>query len=294
MFEKLSKLKCVKQARQGKVRDIYDLGDRMLLVTSDRISAFDVVFDQPIKDKGIILNQIAVSIFKATSHIVDNHLISSEVKDYPEEFREYQNYLEGRSMLVQKTRVIPFECIVRGYISGSAYSEYRKTGTVGGKMIPVEMKESQKFEQPIFTPSTKAEEGHDVNISYRSMMAHMDEWIAEFIKDKSLQLYQFGHDMLLKKGIILADTKFEFGSHQGKIVLIDEALTPDSSRFWPIDDYEIGINPPSYDKQFIRNYLQDIGWDKQPPAPQLPEEVIAQTRDKYLQIYKIITGETLR
>lgn len=294
MFEKLSKLKCVKQARQGKVRDIYDLGDRMLLVTSDRISAFDVVFDQPIKDKGIILNQIAVSIFKATSHIVDNHLISSEVKDYPEEFREYQDYLEGRSMLVQKTRVIPFECIVRGYISGSAYSEYRKTGTVGGKMIPVEMKESQKFEQPIFTPSTKAEEGHDVNISYRSMMAHMDEWIAEFIKDKSLQLYQFGHDMLLKKGIILADTKFEFGSHQGKIMLIDEALTPDSSRFWPVDDYEIGINPPSYDKQFIRNYLQDIGWDKQPPAPQLPEEVIAQTRDKYLQIHKIITGETLR
>lgn len=294
MFEKLSKLKCVKQARQGKVRDIYDLGDRMLLVTSDRISAFDVVFDQPIKDKGIILNQIAVSIFKATSHIVDNHLISSEVKDYPEEFQEYQDYLEGRSMLVQKTRVIPFECIVRGYISGSAYSEYRKTGTVGGKMIPVEMKESQKFEQPIFTPSTKAEEGHDVNISYRSMMAHMDEWIAEFIKDKSLQLYQFGHDMLLKKGIILADTKFEFGSHQGKIMLIDEALTPDSSRFWPIDDYEIGINPPSYDKQFIRNYLQDIGWDKQPPAPQLPEEVIAQTRDKYLQIHKIITGETLR
>ncbi len=294
MFEKLSKLKCVKQARQGKVRDIYDLGDRMLLVTSDRISAFDVVFDQPIKDKGIILNQIAVSIFKATSHIVDNHLISSEVKDYPEEFQEYQDYLEGRSMLVQKTRVIPFECIVRGYISGSAYSEYRKTGTVGGKMIPVEMKESQKFEQPIFTPSTKAEEGHDVNISYRSMMAHMDEWIAEFLKDRSLQLYQFGHDMLLKKGIILADTKFEFGSHQGKIVLIDEALTPDSSRFWPIDDYEIGINPPSYDKQFIRNYLQEIGWDKQPPAPQLPEEVIAQTRDKYLQIHKIITGEILR
>ncbi len=294
MFEKLSKLKCVKQARQGKVRDIYDLGDRMLLVTSDRISAFDVVFEQPIKDKGIILNQIAVSIFKATSHIVDNHLISSEVKDYPEEFREYHDYLEGRSMLVQKTRVIPFECIVRGYISGSAYSEYRKTGTVGGKMIPVEMKESQKFEQPIFTPSTKAEEGHDVNISYRSMMAHMDEWIAEFIKDKSLQLYQFGHDMLLEKGIILADTKFEFGSHQGKIMLIDEALTPDSSRFWPVDDYEIGINPPSYDKQFIRNYLQDIGWDKQPPAPQLPEEVITQTRDKYLQIHKIITGETLR
>lgn len=293
MFEKLCKLKCVKQARQGKVRDIYDLGDIMLLVTSDRISAFDVVFDQPIKDKGIILNKIAVSIFKATSHIVDNHLISSEVKDYPSEFHEYQDYLEGRSMLVQKTRVIPFECIVRGYISGSAFSEYSKMGTVGGMMIADQMKESQKFEQPLFTPSTKAEEGHDINISFRAMKAHMDEWIAESLKDKSLQLYQFGHDMLLKKGIILADTKFEFGTHQGKIMLIDEALTPDSSRFWPVDGYEIGISPPSFDKQFIRNYLQSIGWDKQPPAPELPEEVIAQTRAKYLQIYKIITGETL-
>jgi phosphoribosylaminoimidazole-succinocarboxamide synthase len=283
----------VKQARQGKVRDIYDLGDRLLLVTSDRISAFDVVFDQPIKDKGIILNKIAVSIFKATSHIVDNHLISSEVKDYPQEFHEFKDYLEGRSMLVQKTRVIPFECIVRGYISGSAYGEYINKGTVGGKVIPNEMKESQKFDSPMFTPSTKAEEGHDVNISYRTMKAHMDTWIAEFLKDKSLQLYQFGHDMLLKKGIILADTKFEYGSYQGKIMLIDEALTPDSSRFWPVDDYEVGISPPSYDKQFIRNYLLNIGWDKQPPAPELPEDVIAQTRDKYLQIYKIITGETL-
>jgi len=242
MFDKISKLECVKQARQGKVRDIYDLGDRLLLVTSDRISAFDVVFDQPIKDKGIILNKIAVSIFKATSHIVDNHLISSEVKDYPQELHEFKDYLEGRSMLVQKTRVIPFECIVRGYISGSAYGEYINKGTVGGKVIPNEMKESQKFDSPMFTPSTKAEEGHDVNISYRTMKAHMDTWIAEFLKDKSLQLYHFGHDMLLKKGIILADTKFEFGSYQGKIMLIDEALTPDSSRFWPVDDYEVGIN----------------------------------------------------
>lgn len=293
MFDKISKLNCVKQARQGKVRDIYDLGDSLLLVTSDRISAFDVVFDQPIKDKGIILNKIAVSIFKATSHIVDNHLISSEVKDYPQELHEFKDYLEGRSMLVQKTRVIPFECIVRGYISGSAYGEYINKGTVGGKVIPNEMKESQKFDSPMFTPSTKAEEGHDVNISYRTMKAHMDTWIAEFLKDKSLQLYHFGHDMLLKKGIILADTKFEYGSYQGKIMLIDEALTPDSSRFWPVDDYEVGISPPSYDKQFIRNYLLNIGWDKQPPAPELPEDVIAQTRDKYLQIYKIITGETL-
>lgn len=293
MFDNLSKLNCVTQARQGKVRDIYDLGDRLLLVTTDRISAFDVVFDQPIKDKGIILNGIALSIFKATSHIVANHLISSEVDDYPEEFHAFKSYLEGRSMLVQKTRVIPFECIARGYISGSAYSEYSKTGTVGGMMIPSQMRESQKFEHPLFTPSTKAEEGHDVNISYREMMAHMDAWIAEYIKDKSLQLYQYGHDLLLKQGIILADTKFEFGTFQGKIMLIDEALTPDSSRFWPVDDYEIGRRPQSFDKQYIRDYLQSISWDKRAPAPTLPEDVINKTRDKYLQIYKIITGETL-
>ncbi len=293
MFKELKELECVKQARQGKVRDIYDLGDSLLLVTSDRISAFDVVFDEQIPDKGIILNQIALSIFKATAHIVPNHLISAEVKDYPTEFHPFESYLQGRSMLVQKTRVIPFECIVRGYISGSAYREYSKTGTVGGVLIPSPMQESQKFEQPLFTPSTKADEGHDVNISYRQMLAHMDAWIAEYLKDKSLQLYQYGHDLLLKQGIILADSKFEFGTYQGKIMLIDEALTPDSSRFWPVDDYEIGRSPQSYDKQYIRDYLQDIGWDMRPPAPQLPEEVIAKTKEKYLQIFKVITEEVL-
>ena len=293
MFKELKELECVKQARQGKVRDIYDLGDSLLLVTSDRISAFDVVFDEQISDKGIILNKIALSIFKATAHIVPNHLISAEVKDYPTEFHPFESYLQGRSMLVQKTRVIPFECIVRGYISGSAYREYSKTGTVGGVLIPSPMQESQKFEQPLFTPSTKADEGHDINISYRQMLAHMDAWIAEYLKDKSLQLYQYGHDLLLKQGIILADSKFEFGTYQGKIMLIDEALTPDSSRFWPVDDYEIGRSPQSYDKQYIRDYLQDIGWDMRPPAPHLPEEVIAKTKEKYLQIFKVITEEVL-
>lgn len=293
MYNSISKLSIVKHARQGKVRDIYDLGDQMLLVTSDRVSAFDVVFPDPIPDKGIILNKIAVSIFKATQHIIPNHLISDDVADFPAEFQPYSDYLKGRSMLVRKTRVIPFECIVRGYISGSAWSEYSKTGTVNGMLIPEEMKESQKFSQPLFTPSTKAEEGHDVNISYREMLGHMDQWIAEYIKNKSLELYNFGHEMMLKHNIILADTKFEFGTIGGEILLIDEALTPDSSRFWAIEEYEIGKSPKSFDKQFIRDHLTASGWDKQPPAPHLPEDVITQTRDKYLQVYQIITGESL-
>lgn len=293
MYNSISKLSIVKHARQGKVRDIYDLGDQMLLVTSDRVSAFDVVFPDPIPDKGIILNKIAVSIFKATQHIIPNHLISDDVADFPAEFQPYNDYLKGRSMLVRKTRVIPFECIVRGYISGSAWSEYSKTGTVNGMLIPEEMKESQKFSQPLFTPSTKAEEGHDVNISYREMLGHMDQWIAEYIKNKSLELYNFGHEMMLKHNIILADTKFEFGTIGGEILLIDEALTPDSSRFWAIEEYEIGKSPKSFDKQFIRDHLTASGWDKQPPAPHLPEDVITQTRDKYLQVYQIITGESL-
>lgn len=293
MFDKISKLPIVKHSRQGKVRDIYDLGDTMLLVTSDRISAFDVVFPDTIPDKGIILNRIAVYIFNQTRHIIPNHLISDKVEDFPAELHPYAEYLQGRSMLVKKTRVVPFECIVRGYISGSAWSEYKKTGTVGGMLIPGEMQESQKFPNPLFTPSTKAEEGHDVNISYREMLSCMDQWIAETLKDKSIELFNWAHEMMMQHGIILADTKFEFGTFANEIILIDEALTPDSSRFWPLADYSIGVSPKSYDKQYIRDYVTQVGWDKQAPAPQLPEDVIAKTREKYLQIYEIITGETL-
>lgn len=291
MHEQLSSLSTVRSSRQGKVRDIFDLGDSLLIVTSDRISAFDVVFPDPIPGKGVILNQIAVHIFKHTKHIVPNHLITDVVEEYPPELHPYKDYLEGRSMLVKKTRVIPFECIVRGYISGSAWSEYKKTGTVGGMLIAEEMKESQKFMQPLFTPSTKASEGHDVNISYREMLGHMDEKIAVFLKDKSLALYQFAHELLRKNRIILADTKFEFGTIGNEIILIDEALTPDSSRFWPAEDYAIGSNPPSYDKQYVRDYLIQIGWDKNPPAPKLPQEIIDGTLDKYRQIHKLITQE---
>ncbi len=293
MHEEISKLKIVQQFRQGKVRDIYDLGSTMLIVTSDRISAFDVVFPDPIPDKGKILNAISAHFFKTTSDIVPNHFISDQVQDYPAELHPYAEYLEGRSMLVKKTRVIPFECIVRGYISGSAWSEYSKTNTIGSMLIAEDMQESQKFNNPLFTPSTKVDDGHDENISYREFLSRMDEKLANYIKDKAIELYTHAHELLLKKGIILADTKFEFGSMGNQIYLIDEVLTPDSSRFWALEDYEMGKSPNSYDKQFMRDYLTSIGWDKQPPAPKLPEEIITKTREKYLSIHKLITSNEL-
>lgn len=293
MHNELSKLKIVKGSRQGKVRDIYTLDDTLLIVTSDRISAFDVVFPDPIPDKGKILNAISVHFFRSTASIVPNHFITDKVEEYPAELHPYAEYLSGRSMLVKKTRVIPFECIVRGYISGSAWSEYKKTNTIGGMLIAEEMQESQKFTNPLFTPSTKVEDGHDENISYREFLSRMDENLAVYIKDKSLEIYGYAHDLLMKQGIVLADTKFEFGAIGNQILLIDEMLTPDSSRFWALEDYQIGTSPKSYDKQFLRDYLSSTGWDKQPPAPSLPEEVISKTRDKYLAIMKIITGKEI-
>jgi phosphoribosylaminoimidazole-succinocarboxamide synthase len=291
MFDQINKLEIVKQARQGKVRDIYDLQDKLLIVTSDRISAFDVVFNELIPDKGKILNGISVYFFQNTKHIIPNHFITDAVKEYPKELQKFAPELEGRSMLVRKTRVIPFECIVRGYISGSAWSEYKKTNTIGNMMMPEDLQESQKFHNPLFTPSTKEESGHDENISYREMLNRMDNKIATFLKDKSLELYNYAHEKLLKNNIILADTKFEFGTAGFEILLIDEVLTPDSSRFWDMDSYEIGKTPLSYDKQFIRDFVTDSGWDKTPPAPALPQEVISKTREKYIQIYKVITGD---
>lgn len=288
MFETLSNLPIVQKSHQGKVRDMYDLGDRMLIVTSDRISAFDVVFDEPLEGKGIILNQIAVHFFKTTQHIVPNHFISDQVSDYPPEFHLYKAYLEGRSMLVRKCRIVPIECIVRGYISGSAWSEYKVSGTIGGMLLPENLQESQKFAHPLFTPSTKASEGHDVNISYREMLDYMDKSIAEFLRDKSVELYSYAHDLLYPAGIILADTKFEFGSIGGEIFLADEALTPDSSRFWELSDYAVGKNPKSFDKQIVRDYLNQTSWNKRPPAPPLPEDVKQKTMTKYKQIQDII------
>lgn len=293
MHDELIKLDIIKDSKHGKVRDIYDLGDTLLLVTTDRISAFDVVFPNLIPDKGKILNGISVHFFKSTKDIIPNHFLTDQVDEYPAELMPFKDYLAGRSMLVKKTRVIPFECIVRGYISGSAWNEYKRTATVGGMMIAEDMQESQKFNTPLFTPSTKADDGHDENISYREMMAHMDEWIARTLKDKSLALFSYAHELLKKQGIILADTKFEFGTIGGEIILIDECLTPDSSRFWELESYEIGTSPKSFDKQYIRDYLSSTGWDKQPPAPALPQDVIDKTRAKYLRIYNIITGSDL-
>ena len=293
MYNEISQLPLVQQSRQGKVRDIYDLGETLLIVSTDRISAFDVVFPTLIPDKGKILNAISVYFFNTTKDIVPNHFITADISEYPVELQRFGEYLEERSMLVKKTRVIPFECIVRGYLSGSAWKEYKKSNTIGGMLIAEELQESQKFPHPLFTPSTKAEKGHDENISYREFMSRMDESLAVHIKDKSLELYSYAHDLLLKKGIILADTKFEFGTIGSEVLLIDELFTPDSSRLWSLEDYEMGKSPKSYDKQFIRDYLENSGWDKQSLPPPLPEEVIEQTRQKYLNILKIITGKEL-
>jgi len=291
MIQTLSDLPIVNRAWQGKVRDIYDLGDKLLIVTSDRISAFDVVFPNQIPDKGKILNAISVFFFNSTRNVIPNHLITDKVDEYPVELKAYFRDLDGCSMLVRKTRVIPFECIVRGYITGSAWSEYKKTGTIGNMLMPDALLESQRFQHPLFTPSTKAESGHDENISYRDMLNRMDERLAVYLKDKSLELFNQAHEQLIKENVILADTKFEFGTIGSEVFLIDEVLTPDSSRFWDKETYEIGKTPLSYDKQFIRDFVTDSGWDKNPPAPVLQEAVIMKTRDKYIQIYKILTGD---
>lgn len=291
MLEELKNLPIVKAHYSGKVRDVFDLGDQMLIVTSDRISAFDVVFPNIIPEKGKILNQISVFFFKNTSHIVDNHLISDKVEDFPAEFHPFKDFLSKRSMLVKKTRVIPFECISRGYISGSAWEEYKQFGTVGSQLVTETLKQSQRFPNPIFTPSTKATEGHDENISYKKMCERLDAEIAEFLKEKSLELYKWAHSFLLDRDIIIADTKFEFGSIDNKVYLIDEIFTPDSSRFWDKDEYEVGISPKSYDKQYIRDFVSQSGWNKMPPAPVLPDEVIEKSLEKYKTIYAKITGE---
>lgn len=288
---RIEDLSIVKTHYSGKVRDMYDLGDKLLIVTSDRISAFDVVFPNEIKNKGKILNQISVHFFRETKSIIENHFITDNLDEYPEELQAFRNELEDRSMLVHKTKVIPFECIVRGYITGSAWSEYTNAGTVGNLILPQNLKESQRFPEALFTPSTKAEEGHDINISYHEMLQRCDRKIGEELKSKSLELYKFAHEYLWERGIILADTKFEFGTIDEKIILIDEMLTPDSSRYWDIDDHVIGKTPKSYDKQYVRDYISATGWDKKPPAPELPQEVIDNTFAKYYEAYKIVVGD---
>jgi phosphoribosylaminoimidazole-succinocarboxamide synthase len=274
------------KVRRGKVRDVYDLGDSLLLVATDRVSAFDVVMDEPIPGKGRILTQVANFWFEATKDILPNHLISTNVGDFPAELREYANQLEGRSVLAKKAKVVPIECIVRGYLAGSGLKEYQKQGTVCGIPLPDGLGMAHKLPEPIFTPSTKAEEGHDENITFEQMAKIVGAGLAERLKELSLAIYGRGSQLTAERNIILADTKFEFGQlEDGSLMLIDEVLTPDSSRYWPMERYEPGKNPPSLDKQYLRDYLETLkDWDKQPPPPPLPLEIIENIRALYVDL----------
>ena len=279
---------------RGKVRDIYDLGDRLLIVATDRISAFDVVMPNPIPDKGTILTQLSKFWFDMTKEIVPNHIVSTDVKDFPEECRPYQEILRDRSMLVVKTQPLPIECVVRGYLSGSGWEEYKKTGEVCSIALPKGLVESSKLEKPIFTPATKEEIGHhDENITFEKVEMIVGKELAQRLKSLSLSIYKKARDFAEGNGILIADTKMEFGIKDEKLLLIDELLTPDSSRFWPKDDYRPGGSQKSFDKQFLRDYLLSIKWDKSPPAPQLPEEIITKTREKYLEAYERLMGRHL-
>jgi len=286
--------KNLKLKGRGKVRDIYDLGDQLLIVATDRMSAFDVVMPNPIPDKGRILTQLSKFWFDLTKKIVPNHVLSTKVEDYPKDCQPYQEMLRDRSMLVTKTEVLPVECVVRGYLSGSGWEEYRKTGEVCGIRLPKGLLESSKLEEPIFTPATKAEMGlHDENISFEKMEKIVGKELGQRLKTLSIAIYEKAGGIAEKKGIIIADTKMEFGIKDGKLILIDELLTPDSSRFWPKDEYQPGGPQKSFDKQFLRDYLLSIRWDKSPPAPQLPEEIVRKTREKYLEAYEKLVGRPL-
>ncbi len=284
----------LKLVKRGKVRDIYDLGDYLLIVSTDRISAFDVIMNDPIPDKGKILNQMSVFWFNLLESVVKNHLVSWTPDKYPAECIPYKKELEGRSMLVKKAVPLKIECIVRGYLAGSGWKEYKQKGSICGIKLPPGLREADRLPQPIFTPSTKAEEGmHDENISFEEAKRIVGDEIAEKVKDLSIKIYEIARDLAEKRGIIIADTKFEFGIYKDEIILIDEVLTPDSSRFWPAEEYEPGKAQKSFDKQFLRDYLESIGWNKTPPAPKLPDEIIEKTRQRYLEAFKRITGKDM-
>lgn len=277
--------------RKGKVRDVYDLGDKILIVATDRISAFDVIMPNGIPDKGKILNQMASFWFEHTSDIVENHLISTRMEDFPPKLQNEAGVLRNRSMLVKKTDALEVECIVRGYIAGSGWKDYQKNGSICGIALPKGLKESSKLPEPVFTPSTKATSGHDINISISEVENRLGEELTKNLIDKSLAVYKKAYEKAYKAGIIIADTKFEFGLLNDKLLLIDEILTPDSSRFWPLNDYEEGRSQKSYDKQYVRDFLETLNWDKKPPAPQLPEEIVLNARAKYLEAFRLITGK---
>lgn len=279
--------------KKGKVRDIYDLGDQLLIVATDRLSAFDVVLPTGIEDKGKVLTKLSLFWFRQMKDVVPNHIIETDVDRYPANLRKYGDALRDRSMLVKKARVLPVECVVRGYLAGSGWNEYRKSGTVCGIKLPENLKESSKLEEPIFTPSTKADEGHDLNISFEETVKIIGDDYARKLRDTTIAIYEKARDLAEKRGIIVADTKFEFGIIGGNVVLIDEVLTPDSSRFWSLKDYAPGKSQDSYDKQIVRDYLNTLDWPKTYPGPELPPKVAKKTSERYKEIYKILTGENL-
>jgi len=284
----------IKLLKRGKVRDIYDLGDKLLMVATDRMSAFDVVMPDPIPEKGKILTQISLFWFDIMKPLIQNHVISSDVRDYPSDCRQYSDILNKRSMLVRKTEPLPVECVVRGYLSGSGWSSYQERGEVCGIMLPKGLKESDQLPEPIFTPSTKEEVGtHDINIDFDETVKIIGRKLAEIVKELSIEIYIRGTKLAAQKGIIIADTKFEFGLIGNDVIIIDEVLTPDSSRFWPKDSYKPGGPQLSFDKQYLRDYLTSIKWNKKPPAPSLPKDVIDNTRSKYMEALKRLTGAEL-
>lgn len=286
-------LKDIKLFKRGKVRDVYDFEDNLLIISTDRISCFDVILPNGIPDKGKVLTQLSMFWFDFIKELIPHHVITADVHQFPAILKPHQKTLAGRSMLAKKTKPIPVECVVRGYLSGSGWKDYKTTGAVAGFKLPPDLKESDKLPEPIFSPARKEEKGHDINIAEKDVINLMGKDITAKLKEISLAIYNKAGRYALDKGIIIADTKFEFGFLNNKIILIDEVLTPDSSRFWPKEGYAPGKSQPSFDKQFVRDYLEGLDWNKTPPAPPLPEEIIRKTREKYLQALFLLTGRKL-
>jgi phosphoribosylaminoimidazole-succinocarboxamide synthase len=282
----------IKKLRSGKVREVFDLSDTLLFVVTDRLSAFDVILPDPIPHKGAVLNQLSAFWFKRFDKI-DDHFITADFEKFPKELQPFRAQLAGRSMIVRKTKPLTVECVVRGYLAGSGWKEYQKSQSVCGIKLPAGLQLASQLPEPIFTPSTKADEGHDENIDMEQCRKMLGDEVAGKVETLSLEIYSAGRDHGAKRGIIVADTKFEFGEVDGKLLLIDECLTPDSSRFWPADQYVVGQSPPSFDKQFVRDYLETLDWDKTPPGPKLPDDVIAKTSAKYVEAFEKMTGEKL-
>jgi phosphoribosylaminoimidazole-succinocarboxamide synthase len=282
----------IRKVASGKVREIFDLGEHLLLVATDRISAFDCILPNPIPHKGAVLTSISAFWFRRFD-FVENHVVATDVNDFPTALRPYRMQLARRAMVVKKAKPLPVECVVRGYLAGSGWKEYQASQTICGIKLPAGLRQAEQLPETIFTPSTKAESGHDMNISWDECRRLVGDDVAEQVRKLSIAIYEGGRSYAAQHGIIVADTKFEFGIHDGRVILIDECLTPDSSRFWPADQHQLGISPPSYDKQFVRDYLETLDWDKTPPAPPLPPEVIRKTSEKYREAFARLTGSEL-